>query len=256
MARQRASCSSAQIKRGEARVDIQAEHAFLLDRIIAGVGDAHRVQPPTPDLPLQSYGLPTAELRALAKGWRDTHQAAPDTDWLGLVEALWTGDSIDERHLALEILGAYHRRLPTLPWGRFDRWRHGLVDWSTTDHLGYLLGPWLLADLAGRTPHLDTLIAAPDLWSRRLALVGALIASREDGALIPDRLFSLLDRVQAEREPLMVKAVSWALRELSKHHPDRVAAYVDQRRSTLPALVIREVNHKLRTGLKSGRPKR
>ncbi|MCW5851901.1 MAG: DNA alkylation repair protein [Anaerolineae bacterium] len=256
MARQRASCSSVTMQRGYERVDIQAEYALLLNRLIAGVGPGHRVAPPTPDLPLKSYGLPTAESRGLAKAWRDAHKDAPDADWLGLVDALWAGDSMDERHLALELLNAYPRRLPTLPWEHFDRWRPGLVDWSTTDHLGYLLGPWLLADLAGRTPHLDTLIAAPDLWSRRLALVGALIASREDGALIPDRLFSLLDRVQAEREPLMVKAVSWALRELSKHHPDRVAAYVDQRRSTLPALVIREVNHKLRTGLKSGRPKR
>lgn len=236
-------------------MDIQAEHALLLNRLIAGVGDANRVQPPTPDVPLKSYGLPTAELRALAKGWREEHKDVPQADWLSLVDALWAGDSMDERHLALELLGAYPRRIPSLAWDNFDRWRRGLVDWSTTDHLGYLLGPWLLADLPRHTPHLEILISDPDLWSRRLALVGALIASREDRDVVPDLLFSLIDRVQAERHPLMVKAVSWALRELGKHEPQRVAAYVDQRRSTLPALVIREVNNKLRTGLKSGRPK-
>ena len=41
---------------------------------------------------------------------------------------------------------------------------------------------------------------------------------------------------------MITKAVSWALREMTKKHPDQVAAYV-----------VREVSNKLRTGLKSGK---
>jgi hypothetical protein len=38
-----------------------------------------------------------------------------------------------------------------------------------------------------------------------------------------------------------------------RHYPDRVAAYVEENRGVLAALVVREVGNKLRTGLKSGK---
>jgi 3-methyladenine DNA glycosylase AlkD len=50
---------------------------------------------------------------------------------------------------------------------------------------------------------------------------------------------------------MITKAVSWALREMTKTHPDRVAAYLEENREVLAADVVREVNNKLRMGLKS-----
>ena len=98
--------------------------------------------------------------------------------------------------------------------------------------------------------------AAYAVLRRRLALVGVIPINRgRTGVTVPDLTQALIDRVKTEREDLMVKAVSWALRELTKTHPDRVAAYVEANRDTLAALVIREVGNKLRTGLKSGRVK-
>ena len=52
---------------------------------------------------------------------------------------------------------------------------------------------------------------------------------------------------------MITKAVSWALREMTKTHPDQVAAYLEENQEVLAAHVVREVNNKLRTGLKSGK---
>ncbi len=54
---------------------------------------------------------------------------------------------------------------------------------------------------------------------------------------------------------MITKAVSWALREMTKSHPGQVAAYLEENRKALAAHVVREVNNKLRTGLKSGKTK-
>lgn len=52
---------------------------------------------------------------------------------------------------------------------------------------------------------------------------------------------------------MITKAVSWALQEMIKKHPDQVAAYLEQNQEVLASHVVREVSNKLRTGLKSGK---
>jgi 3-methyladenine DNA glycosylase AlkD len=53
---------------------------------------------------------------------------------------------------------------------------------------------------------------------------------------------------------MVVKALSWALRELSKRDPNAVRAFLAKHAKALAPRVIREVNNKLVTGLKNPRP--
>jgi 3-methyladenine DNA glycosylase AlkD len=57
----------------------------------------------------------------------------------------------------------------------------------------------------------------------------------------------------ADREPMVQKALSWALRELVEHDAHAVTAFVDAHERALSGLVKREVRHKLDTGLKNPR---
>jgi 3-methyladenine DNA glycosylase AlkD len=50
---------------------------------------------------------------------------------------------------------------------------------------------------------------------------------------------------------MITKAVSWALREMTKTHPDQVTAYREDNRDVLASHVVREVDNQLRTGLKN-----
>jgi 3-methyladenine DNA glycosylase AlkD len=58
----------------------------------------------------------------------------------------------------------------------------------------------------------------------------------------------------ADRDDMVVKALSWSLRSLVWHDPAAVTAFLDEHQRDLAARVLREVNNKLNTGLKSGRP--
>jgi 3-methyladenine DNA glycosylase AlkD len=55
---------------------------------------------------------------------------------------------------------------------------------------------------------------------------------------------------------MVVKALSWALRELSKQDPGSVRQFLRQHNGRLAPRVVREVNSKLQTGLKNRRPDR
>ncbi len=203
---------------------------------------------------LKVHGVHVPHLRQAVRAWQQAHRQVSQAEVLALVEALWDGESWEERALALMLLGRYHRWIPALTWAHFDRWRRGLDNWGLTDGLADILGDWLVSDALSRTSHLWALIADADVWSRRLALVATVHPNREKGdPAFADLTFALLERVKGERDPMITKAVSWALREMIKHHPDRVAAYVQENRRVLVGHVLREVNNKLHTGLKSGK---
>ena len=51
-------------------------------------------------------------------------------------------------------------------------------------------------------------------------------------------------------DPMLAKALSWALRALVPHDPGAVRRFLGAHASTLPALVRREVSAKLETGTK------
>jgi len=204
---------------------------------------------------LEMVGVRMPDLRQIAKDWKRAHESVSHDELLSLVEALWNGGLQEERILAMELLQTQRRLILGLAWDHFDRWRCKAENWVLTDTLGSrILAPWILAEPESRLEFLSGLVADEDLWSRRLALVTTCPINRgHTGLTIPDLTLELVERVKAERDPMITKAVSWSLRELSKTHPDVVAVYVDRQRDTLAAHVIREVENKLRTGLKSGK---
>ncbi len=233
-----------------------AERRYLLGEIQQRVDPEYRsgvsMAVPTG---LRVYGVRVPRLREIARAWHRTHKGIGREDLMALVEALWDGESREERVLALMLLQRYKRWIPALTWVHFDRWRRGLDNWELTDGLGVrILGAWVLDDPEARLHHLRDLIADEDVWSRRLALVATVWLNRgRKDVSFPNFTLELVDRVKAERHPMITKAVSWALREMTKKHPDRVAAYLEENRDILAPHIVREVGNKLRTGLKSSK---
>lgn len=237
-------------------MDVQAEKHHLLDQI-EEYSDPEYAQVISRTIPsgLEVYGLRVFELRQIVRAWRRGHKDVDCADLMALAEALWHGQSREERMLALELLRHYPQHIPQLAWSSFERWRRELDNWELTDVLGVgVLGPWTLGDVDARAQHLRDLIADEDVWSRRLGLVGAIGLNRaRTDASFPKLTFALMDQVKEERHPMITKAVSWMLRDLTKKHPDRVAAYLEGNRDLLAGHVVREVDNKLKTGLKSGK---
>ena len=236
-------------------MDIKAERQQLLEQIRQHADPEHqatvsRVVPTG----LKVYGLRVPQLRDIARAWGRVHQQVALDDLVALVDSLWNGESREERMLFTYLFEHHKHLVPDLTRADFERWRRGLDNWEMTDGLGWVMALWLLGDSDTRLDYLGELIADEDVWSRRLALVSTTPINRgHTGFTIPDLTLELVDRVKEERHPMITKAVSWALREMTKSHPDRVVTYLEENREVLAAHVVREVRNKLRTGLKSGK---
>ncbi len=199
------------------------------------------------------HGVRTPDSRRLARAWqRANREVEPDLK-LSLVESLWNGESRDERALGLEILYLHPEIVRDLGQDRFDRWRLDIDNWGVCDFLATrILGPWAEADPKDRLAYLEDLVGDPGLFSRRLGLVSSVHLNR-DGSTYGGWTLSQVDRLIDERDPMITKAVSWALRQMIKHQAAEVEAYVESRCDRMAALPRREVRNKLKTGRKSGR---
>ncbi len=240
-------------------MDTETEKQYLLDQIkLHAEPGWQEVTSRVVPTRLKIYGLRVPILREIARDWQRAHHKVAREDLFALVEALWDGESREERMVALELLQHYARWIPDLTWARFERWRPGLDNWELTDVLGVaVLGPWVLGDPDARVKHLWDLIAEENVWSRRLALVSTVGLNRgRKDISFPGLTLELIDQVKGERHPMITKAISWTLRELTKRHPEQVATYLEGNRGVLAGHIVREVSNKLETGRKSGKAKK
>ena len=131
----------------------------------------------------------------------------------------------------------------------------GIASWGMTDSFArHLSGPaWLRGQIEDSVIH--GWARSPDRWWRRAALVStvALNAKVDGGEGDPRRTIAVCKILLEDRDDMVVKAFSWALRELVPRDPAAVEAFLGQDMAVLAARVKREVRNKLETGLKNPR---
>ncbi len=123
----------------------------LLDQIKRHVDPRHREGMRTVvRTELVVHGVRVPHLREIARTWQRANTQVSCGDLVALVEALWGGESLEERVLATLLLERYKHWIPDLTRTHFDRWRRGLDNWALTDGLGGVLALWLLEDSDAR----------------------------------------------------------------------------------------------------------
>jgi 3-methyladenine DNA glycosylase AlkD len=129
----------------------------------------------------------------------------------------------------------------------------GINSWSTVDCFAmYLSGPmWARGSIS------DESVAAwarsHDRWWRRAALVSTVALSRGGNNQDFIRVARICTLLIDDRDDMVVKALSWALREAAKKHPEQVKNLLAEHQEAFAARVSREVKNKLTTGLKTPR---
>jgi 3-methyladenine DNA glycosylase AlkD len=155
------------------------------------------------------------------------------------------------RFVAYELISHHQQTFEILNVDSLLKLGAGINSWSSVDCFGMILfGPtWL----HGRIPDeaIYSWVRSKDLWWRRAALVSTVALSRRGLAEDVDRVIEVCTRLSGDHEDMVVKALSWALRELSKKHPEQTRRFVVKHKKVLAARVIREVENKLTTGRKT-----
>ena len=190
--------------------------------------------------------------RALRRGWSRAVKSWPATQVIDLGLELIDVNPWG-RLTAYELIACHPSGIAALTPKSLGRLARGLADWGGVDTFAcYLAGP---AWREGRLPtrHVHTWLRSTNRWERRTAIVCtvALNVRARGGSGDVDRTLDVCRRVVCDRDDMVVKAVSWALRSLVEWDPVAVAQFLETHRAILAARIRREVGNKLRTGRKN-----
>jgi len=159
------------------------------------------------------------------------------------------------RFLAYELVQNNAAAIKNLNARSLQELGEGIASWGAVDCFAcYVSG------LAWREGSVSDVVLVrwaklPDRWWRRAALVSTVpLNSRAQGGRGDTyKTLKICSMLVDDRDDMVVKALSWALRELSKRDPKAVRTFLAENRSRLAPRVLREVNNKLQTGLKNPR---
>lgn len=197
--------------------------------------------------------LKTEAVRALRREYSKVIAKSSPQFVVELAGRLLDRGSIIHRFIGYELVHSHREALGSLRSSDLERLGWGLDSWGAVDTFGcYLSGP---AWRERQVP--DSLIRrwarSRDRWWRRAALVSTVPLNNKarGGTGDPSRTLEICAMLVADKDDMVVKALSWALRALATRDANAVRRFVDQHQDILAARVIREVGNKLTTGLKN-----
>ena len=207
---------------------------------------------------MTTFGVAAPDLRRLARASARELRLAPAARVLRLARGLVAARNTDARTCAYEILSRHPAAMAALDERGVTALGRGNDNWGSVDAFAVLVAG--AAWRAGRIS--DDVIArwaaSKDRWWRRTALVATVPLNARSRGGRGDVLRTLLvcERLVGDRDDMVVKALSWALRELAKHEAAAVRAFLERHKGALAPRVVREVTNKLRTGRKNPRAAR
>lgn len=204
---------------------------------------------------MEVLGATVPDIRKLV---RETAKALKGEDAAVVVQLaheLVADGTLEARQVAYELLGRRKDARALLKVRDIEALGRGNDNWKSVDTFGcevtgYCWREGRLTDAA-----VKRWAQSDDRWWRRTALVTTIPLNMKSrgGAGDAERTLAVCELCVTDTDDMVVKAMSWALRELGERDPAAVRAFVTDHESMLARRVLREVHNKLDSGLKNPR---
>jgi 3-methyladenine DNA glycosylase AlkD len=157
------------------------------------------------------------------------------------------------KSIAYALIQHHKEALQRVDEQKLHEFGRDLNTWGDADSFAaFMAGPaWLNRQIP------DELIVgwahSEDRWWRRIAVVSTIALNKPTwgGSGDIQRTLKICRLLVEDRDDMVVKAMSWALRELIRHDAGVVRGFLDEYDDVLAGRVRREVRNKLTTGVKN-----
>jgi 3-methyladenine DNA glycosylase AlkD len=202
---------------------------------------------------LRYLGASVPDLRGIVREYSRQLRTATPAQIRDLALVLVRRGTVEGRQAGYELLARRRDAMDRLTPALVKRLGRGNDNWASVDGFASFVAGRAWRE--GRISDADVLSWARsrDRWWRRTALASTVALNvRARGGHGDTRRSMLICREFArETDPMLAKALSWALRSLVAHDKTAVQGFLSRHQATLPATVRREVGTKIRTGRKS-----
>lgn len=164
---------------------------------------------------------------------------------LAIAAGLWAADIHETRVLAAKLLEqARIRPSDQGAWDLICSWLPDFDGWAIADHVCMAGQKRLLAD-PSRVSQVESWTRSDHMWTRRAAMVITLPWTKTRNAkpadlAIRDRVLGWAAGYVTDPDWFIQKSVGWWLRELSRHDPERVIAFMAEHGSKMKPFARKE----------------
>ena len=194
-------------------------------------------------------------LRPIRRKWSKELASASPQEILQVARGILASGEAEFRFIAYELVHFHKPARKSLQKGEVEVLAHEMQSWDAVDAFSYYIsGPaWRDGQISDDV--MAKWAASKNRWWRRASLASTIPLSRRHTPEDIERVLSLCALLVADRDDMVVKAMSWALREVARQNPSAATQFVDAYGDALAPRVLREVKNKLQTGLKNPRRK-
>jgi len=199
-------------------------------------------------------GVRSPALKELLKAWWVELKDWPPEKLVVLAKALVETRIMECNHVAYELLWKNKNALRLLRLKDLEELGKNMDNWASTDAFSVMISGWVWRENQISDSDVLNWLNSENRWWRRTAVVStvALNLRSRGGTGHSKRTLMICEKVVSDRDDMIVKALSWALRELSKSDKPAVEEFMEKYDSQLAGRVCREVYTKLETGRKNG----
>ncbi len=193
-------------------------------------------------------GVAVPVLNDLTKAWRKDLSVL---ERVTLADALWQTNIHEARVAASKLLTQARIRPDEDVWALLQSWVPDFDAWAIADHACTAIQKRLSADPV-RLDQVETWTASDHMWTRRAALVSTLPWTKQnhpkpEDLARRDRILGWAAGYVPDRNWFIQKSIAWWLRELSKHDPERVVAFLDAHGDAMKPFARREAGKYLKS---------
>lgn len=203
---------------------------------------------------MKYLGVRTPDLRILLKNWWIEISIWPPEKLVQFSKELVETRIFECNQVAFELLWMNKTALRLIKLNDLQELGKNMDNWATTDTFSVMLSGWAWRENQITDSDVLNWLKSENRWWRRAAVVSTVplnLRSR-GGRGDAKRTLMICERVISDRDDMIVKALSWALRELSKSDKLAVENFMAKYDNQLAGRVRREVYTKLETGRKNG----
>jgi len=196
----------------------------------------------------------TPDFRVLIKDWWIEIKNWPPEKLIQFSKELVETCIFECNQLAYELLSKNKNALRLLKLKDLEELGNNMDNWATTDCFSVMISGWAWREKQISDSDVLSWLATGNLWWKRTAIVSTVALNLRSRGGIGDtkRTLMICEKVIHDREKLIVKALSWALRELSKSDKQAVEEFMKKYDTQIAGLARREIYTKLETGRKNG----
>ena len=218
------------------------------------LGSAERVAKSRTMYPtsMEVIGVSNPDLKTVVKELHLLMKEQDREEFISLAEELVNSKIIECQMLAWLLLEKANL-ISSISRRELKRLEGILDNWVSVDTYGVIVYGvlWRLGTVSD--DEIFSLQDSNDFWYRRLALVAtvSLNLRSRGGSGDTTRTLAVCERAVGDKNDMIVKALSWALRSLIAWDREAVSRFLNKYEQLLAGRVVKEVSHKLEYGTKN-----